>query len=94
MSRKMRYRLRACLAMATILAFATKAQAATSGPSDIGLMVLGYIFVGVPIYVLMMVAALFASFLASGPTAARNLGSLANLLPIAMGIARCTRFVA
>jgi hypothetical protein len=90
----MRYRLRACLAIATVLAFATKAQAATPGPSDAGFMLLGYIFVGVPLYVLLMVAALFARFFASGRTAARNLGSLANLLPIAMGIAFLAYYLA
>src|SRR5262245_58840147 len=68
-----------------ILGFATNARAATRGVSDAELIGLGYLFVGVPVYVVLMVAALVTRSLekgASGRTASRSIRSCANLLPI------------
>jgi hypothetical protein len=81
---------RSAATLLAILACASKARAAGRGLSDADLIELGYIFLGVPVYGLLMVAALVKRPFekrASGRTPSRSLRLCANLLPITMAAA-------
>lgn len=79
-----------CRTPATLLSalvFASQAHAATRGVSDSELIALGYLFLGIPIYVALMALALFTRYFeksATGRTPSRTVRVGANLLPLAM----------